>query len=250
MGTFHLSNLRRNKVYQFQYPCGEEKTYCAPLVGTFPRGLFLLEVYGAEGGTSENKDLQNAHGGTGGYSRGIIYISNPIQAFLTIGARGVNADETTKYSKITFGGGGSCRQSFDRSDPASSGGGASDIRFIENDLYHRVIVAGGGGGSAFYMGKYRQGGSGGGFEGGTSLVTTGPVADDNFAGKGATQENGASFGFGGNATEWDGCGGGGGWVSFSLMKHKALQVKLIWHYLPFFICILHQQTYLTTMVMD
>ncbi|EAY00238.1 hypothetical protein TVAG_449740 [Trichomonas vaginalis G3] len=93
----------------------------------------------------------------------------------------------------------------------NGGGGATDIRIGNDDLYSRVIVAGGGGsGGVILNGKMNIGGPGGGITG---------VSVDLFSLNGGTQDSGGycsyqshsgSFGYGGN-NSFQGGGAGGGW---------------------------------------
>ncbi|EAY08790.1 hypothetical protein TVAG_188770 [Trichomonas vaginalis G3] len=71
-----------------------------------------------------------------------------------------------------YGGGGSAFSFYDTnlSYGSGSGGGQTAVKFLSNDLWHRVIVAGAGGGSDnyYYIDAYNtnddgSGGSGGGF---------------------------------------------------------------------------------------
>ena len=109
---------------------------------TLPRGKYLFEVWGAQGG---------AGGGHGGYSRGVITLENKTKAYVYVGGEGSSADSTTGTSYN--GGGAPTPQSL-----AGGGGGATDIRLGTDNLFSRIIVAGGGGGA--YVGC--TGGVGGG----------------------------------------------------------------------------------------
>ena len=108
---------------------------------------------------------------------------------------------------------------------AGSGGGATDIRFEVNDLFHRVIVAGGGGGTDNFMGTLNgdddgSGGAGGGLN--SQGYSIDGIIDKIHI---ATQVSGFSFGYGESAQKEkslnengtvgenasDRGGGGGGW---------------------------------------
>ncbi|EAX99874.1 hypothetical protein TVAG_425110 [Trichomonas vaginalis G3] len=78
-----------------------------------------------------------SRGGAGGYISGIVKIESEIIAYATIGGRGVYDSP----NKGGYGGGGNSINS------AGSGGGQTAVKFINNDLWHRVIVGGAGGGS-------------------------------------------------------------------------------------------------------
>ena len=96
-----------------------------------------------------------------------------------------------------------------------SGGGATDIRVIHDNLHTRIIVAGRAGGSGHFplqKNEYNIGGGGDSgikgsdyglyhLGGGPGTQTSGGASQFNLVG---------TFGFGGNRTEVDGCGGGVG----------------------------------------
>ena len=104
----------------------------------FPKGKYLIELYGASGGCQ--------YGGKGGYTRGIMLLSKTKMLYLYIGGQGIAGNETSDTClKGGFNGGGDAcsvkRQ--------CSGGGATDIRLTENSDYNeRIIISGGGGGAA------------------------------------------------------------------------------------------------------
>ena len=207
--SFH--NASKGVVYTFDYPCQENKESCYPYSGFLPKGIFQFEVYGAEGGRAYHLETnESSNGGFGGYSTGIL--SNPFKTkiYIRVGAMGVTSNSSFNDPTTTvFNGGGFGRNSKDQHYNASSGGGASDIRISVDDIYHRVIVAGGGGGTGYYN-MSQKGGNGGGDigENGEDSIYNG---NPDHAGIGANQTNGFSFGDGENRTNYDGCGGGGGW---------------------------------------
>ena len=194
--------------YFLPYPC-EDHTTCYPYVSLLPPGVYNLEVWGAQGGSYNEVNV----GGKGGYSRGLLKLNSQTRAYFYVGASGQATTEKLVNSSLSFNGGGNGRSS--AQDHASSGGGASDIRLVGDSLYHRVIVAGGGGGAGEY-GSSCFGGAGGGKEG-TDGMACYPKAVKGTKGTqteaGITKSSGinGTFGYGGNKTTWDGCGGGGGW---------------------------------------
>lgn len=126
-----------------------------PYSGTYknialPKGTYKLECWGAQGGGNFS-----SLGGNGGYSIGVITLSNQQNIYLYTGGAGGNAI-------AGFNGGGSVPSS---SYISGGGGGASDIRIGSNSLYARVIVAGGGGGGESEVAGY-YGGAGGAVSGG------------------------------------------------------------------------------------
>ena len=203
--SFNFRNASKGSIFSFSYPCNENKCECYPLVGKFPPGIYLLELYGAEGGK-----INEYHGGKGGYSKGVLTIEQYTDAYLYIGAQGETTseyvdDETCK----SFGGGGFGKRK--EGGYATGGGGATDIRLFNDDLYHRVIVAGGGGGAGNYLNEYRNGGDGGGLVGGSASMFE-HANKITYAGFGGGQTgNEEYFGKGGDYIPSDGSGGGGGW---------------------------------------
>ena len=150
-----LNIKKRRTTYFLEYPC---ETYyeCYPIVSRLPRGSYLLEVWGAQGGNSYEYE-----GGKGGYSSGVLTIQESTNAFFYIGAQGgiANTNESTQFA---FNGGGIGKSSINNN--ATAGGGGTDIRINHDTVYHRVIVAGGGGGSSKFFDTC-LGGNGGGVEG-------------------------------------------------------------------------------------
>lgn len=187
-----------------------------PVSVTLNPGRYKLEVWGAQGGYRSNE----TYAGKGGYSTGILTLTEQTNLFVRVGGSGNTGG---KYGG--FNGGGK-RSSY------PGGGGASDIRIGTDDVNHRVIVAGGGGsdGGAAKPGRY-----GGGLSGG-DVGSSGSANGYGTAGYGGTQtgnSGGASwiaqepstatttdadaksgFGFGGNGIKKNngfGGAGGGGW---------------------------------------
>lgn len=199
---------------------------------TIPKtGLYVLEVWGAQGGIGGNaSNVQNIPGGMGGYSNGTVSLNKGEKIYVCVGGQG-NSAKGTQTAEGGFNGGGSIPINTTSSSSSSyhgSGGGATDIRIGSNALYSRIIVAGGGGGSggAGNAGYAMPGAYGGGATGGKSADTNGRTS-----GYGGTQtvggiygcyETGVGcgtsgiFGIGGtpginSSNSWSSGGGGGGW---------------------------------------
>jgi hypothetical protein len=121
---------------------------CKELSDSFEAGKYLLEVYGASGGT---------YGGKGGYSKGILTLSSLTTLFIFLGGEG--QCKPGQGSKVEVAGGcngGGTGQTLTSSDSnwyTCSGGGGTDIRIESTSLDKRVIVAGGGGGG-YYSSDY------------------------------------------------------------------------------------------------
>lgn len=190
---------------------GGSQTFTAPV-----SGIYKLEVWGAQGGSSNSNDI----GGKGGYSTGNVDLSKDDTLVINIGGQG-NTPETGNGG---YNGGGNGGQG---STLGAGGGGATDIRFRGTSLSHRIIVAGGGGGSGSYNNStYKStGGAGGGKYGanGSSYATSynGSGASDTAGGAIATYNTSVTvaptigtLGVGGNggvANDFGGGGGGGGY---------------------------------------
>ena len=200
--------INRN-TYILKYPCSS-KTDCSSIESTLPAGQYLLETWGAQGGS-----MEKYQGGRGGYSRGILNLRSNTKAFFYIGAEGVTVYSETTFTGFAFNGGGIGRSDRSNAKSATSGGGGTDIRLVEDSVYNRVIVSGGGGGSSkAYNGC--EGGNGGGTSGSigtkcSSNATLGGPGTQTQGGYKSGHGTGGSFWSGGNRTDWDGCGGGGGW---------------------------------------
>ena len=210
--------LNTSDSYTFNYPCSSP-IQCSPIKLRFPPGKFRIECWGAQGGTPDNVE-----GGKGGYASGEIELFKYVNAFLYIGAQGYNCNQYEEdkgcISQKTFNGGGQGKSLYDQSGfrKSTSGGGGTDIRFLKDSLYNRVIVAGGGGGSGSFKASL-YGGAGGGEKGKDGIKSS--ISENFVQGTGATQtypgysagfdqKGKGDFGIGGNG-ESDGCGGGGGW---------------------------------------
>ena len=188
---------------------------------SLPRGQYIIECWGAQGGYRSSSD----YGGKGGYSVGTLTLTQSTDLYIYVGGAG-NSSTTrlSNNSSIYEGGfnGGGHRYDY------KGGGGATDVRIGKDSLYARVIVAGGGGsdGATNKKGMY-----GGGLEGGSTTESCGA------GGYGGTQTGNtwltttrstnasydtascyAGFGFGGNgnyASSGYGGAGGGGWYGGS-----------------------------------
>lgn len=187
-----------------------------PVAVTLNPGRYKLEVWGAQGGYRSNE----AYAGKGGYSTGILTLTERTNLFVRVGGSG-----NTGGKDGGFNGGGK-RSSY------PGGGGGSDIRIGTDDVNHRVIVAGGGGsdGGATKPGRYGGGLTGGdvgasGSANGYGTAGYGGTQTGNSGGAGwiaqepatsttADSDAKSGFGFGGNGINKSsgfGGAGGGGW---------------------------------------
>jgi hypothetical protein len=202
--------LRNGSVYLIKFPCANGSS-CTFYETVLPKGCFLLELWGAQGGNTNAGGV----GGKGGYSRGILNLTIGTRAFIHIGGQPANTPGNSGgYVKIYggFNGGGGSNSNSN----CNSGGGGTDIRLKENTFYNRVIVAGGGGGGESYFSGYARypAGAGGGVEGQASVY--GPSTNGGKQQKGGEGGYGTqgSFGLGGNHGSCS-AGGGGGWFGGS-----------------------------------
>ena len=201
------------------YPCSST-TFCDPIEAYAKPGVYLFEVWGAQGGKGCHSDGQTMDGAKGGHASAMFRIVSRTKIYLNIGGKGTDA-EPGRMDKAVGGNNGGGDGGFDGSrihGTAGGGGGGTDIRLESNKLSSRIIVAGGGGGSIYYG----KGGAGGG-EKGIDAVNY----QNGVGGKGGDQEKGGSSsldrgstagteGIGGNGSNTngtfssDGGGGGGG----------------------------------------
>lgn len=127
---------------------------------TLPSGLYNLQVWGAQGGSSvayssgSKFSLSAKAGGRGGYSEGILRLTSDTTLYVFVGGRGSDGSESS--NKI-----GNNHYYWS----AANGGDATDIRLVNSynsnaAMLSRFIVAGGGGGGA--QGVYLVPGDGSG----------------------------------------------------------------------------------------
>lgn len=205
---------------------------------TLTPGRYKLECWGAQGGNGT--DYPNTNG-KGGYSVGVLTLSQTLNIFIYAGGAGIATPSASEWT-ITNGGfnGGGWTRSYNKS--VGSGGGGSDIRIGQDSLYARVIVAGGGGGSGNGRGASGHGGgyNGIGYVAGTGSVSINNNGYNNVIGNYATQTTGGdcivyqsdeqnnskagTFGIGAcfysnNSSNTASGGGGGGWYGGGATNH-------------------------------
>ena len=185
-----------NYTTNFTYT-GECTTYIAK-----SDGYYNLEVWGAQGGNYNTTYV----GGLGGYSKGIVHLTKGTTLYVCVGGQPQTVTTASVAVPGGFNGGGN---GFNRAYSGTytygqAGGGATDIRIGQNNLYARVIVAGGGSGSNNRTSGYAGGG------------TSGVTGQSGYAGTQTSAGSGGSFGQGGSATtsgsnyRYGASGGGGG----------------------------------------
>ncbi|MBQ8035595.1 MAG: hypothetical protein IJ268_01255 [Proteobacteria bacterium] len=185
-----------------------------------PAGKYKLEVWGAKGGDGSGV------GGLGGYSTGTLTLTQSSNLYIYVGGQGSGQTGNQSGQNLNPGGFNGGGENYNTSGQGASGGGATDIRIAQDNLYSRVIVAAGGGGGAWN-------GAIGGAAGGTTGINGGYTSGwATWAyGLGGTQTAGGSYtgqvysgysphittagsiGQGGSGNGWShgGGGGGGGW---------------------------------------
>ena len=248
---------RTEKVYNgptewtFDYTGGEQ-IFTAPTTG-----IYKLEVWGAQGGVNDNTlDGKKYIGGYGGYSSGVINLSNKKEIFINVGDQGKISQGYGTSAVGSYNGGGDgfyvANSGCASNGFSSSGGGATHIALssgvlsnLENNITDILIVAGGGGG-AHYCNTWNGGfgGHGGGYTGGTSYNNLSDSSTNGY-GTGGTQTSGgltlpqnqisAVFGksvegsstggggfYGGGNSDSGGAGGGSGYIGNSELSEKAM----------------------------
>lgn len=173
------------------------------------RGMYKLEVWGAQGGVYSNSIVNS-----GGYASGIITLQSDTQVFVYTGGQpdSVISGQEGTITPGGFNGGGASKISsyLGVYTYGQGGGGGTDIRINKDSLYNRVIVAGGGAGASDDEPSYSL--YGGGDTGGNGFYEYGgsQVAGGEYDTKG-------TFGEGADALpssynyKYIASGGGGGW---------------------------------------
>ena len=208
---WHVFDTSAN-VYHYT---GSVQTFTAPATG-----YYLVEVWGAQGGSSLADGLLMGTGARGGYSKGNVYLNAGQTLYISVGGQGA----TPKTGTIPAGGwNGGGKGMHDHSDDevGGAGGGATSItKTLVGDgqlknyasYQHQVVIVAGGGAGSIWQ-STTGGGVGGGLNGGLGTGSAGVSA--------ATQTSGYAFGQGEDGywdSSWganqaaDGMsGGGGGW---------------------------------------
>ena len=207
---------KNGDVFSFPYPCFSHQN-CSPFSILLRPGVYFVELWGAQGG---NRTDRNIPGGKGGFVSGFLGIRKRTKLFLFVGASGIE-----KSNESVFGGGGKGSAS-----PGGSGGGATDLRFSENDFSSRIMVAAGGAGSTFVRINLPGGDAGGisGFDG-VNVVNSTEIALPGCGGKQnesySSSCNSGAFGYGNDSNPNYGTGGGGGYYGGGGGDDKYLTVS-------------------------
>ena len=235
----------------FKYPC--PNTYeCTEYNFTLPPGRYKFEAYGGSAGSHDGRvptaiepdrkscmsqDIVDIYKGNticqltsssstnlpgaGGYMSGIITLKRRTKVFAAVAGKGEYSNQIAPRGG--YNGGGNAKK---YSTGSAAGGGATDIRFEKNDVFHRVLVAGGGGGTDDNQGA----GGCGGYEDAQGFW----IASTYYSNPVASQLYGFSFGQGESAGPKtshtnstsnnhvnDIAGAGGGWFGGFCSRHDA-----------------------------
>lgn len=187
---------------------------------TLEPGTYKLEVWGAEGGTTDH--YANT-AGKGGYSVGLLTLKSTTKLHIHVG-------ECPKNKNGGWNGGGPGGENDLNESPG--GGGSTDISLYgeeegskdwnnKDHMYSRIIVAGAGGGSGHNDNPRLYGGFGGGLCGQNS--GRGPADNEGTqtrAGTSTWNSKLQGFGVGGTRATFVSSGGGGGWYGGGASKAK------------------------------
>lgn len=142
------------------FPVGDVKNFA--YTGSYqevelPAGQYKLQCWGAQGGSNaaaSSYSITAKAGGKGGYSEGIITLTQKTTVRVYVGGQGSSSaggfnggGSTTGSSSYSTGTSGQAGYVYGTSR-MGGGGGATDIRLSDGALLSRIIVAGGGSGGA------------------------------------------------------------------------------------------------------
>ena len=97
-------------------------------------GKYLLECWGAQGGTSSADGERGGEGGKGAYVSGEFKIDSKRTFFIFVGGKGCDGSPigfTTAKGGFNGGGNGGMDTGPSSDDGAAGGGGATDVRLID-----------------------------------------------------------------------------------------------------------------------
>ena len=207
-------------------------------------GTYMLEVWGAQGGTGMTNGVSKYAGGYGSYSNGKVLLSSGTNLYVYVGGKGEDATDSQNGAAGGYNGGGTGGDDKDYTssggnEPGAGGGGATHIATVSGELSSLspttdidkiLIVAGGGGGGAFYA----VGGHAGGIKGtyGNSSSTVVGTQTSGYAfglgGNAVANKKGSGgggagyYGGGGGAADGNGGGGGSGYIGNDILFNKSM----------------------------
>ena len=200
---------------------------------TLQAGYYKIQCWGAQGGSNEagtwnNQSLSSQNGGKGGYSEGILHLTQATTLYVFVGGQPAQLSSSSTNGGWNGGGGGTgtCSKTGNSGgySKIGGGGGATDVALVTStmeyssyrtnrssaSLLSRFIVAGGGSGgaagAATRISRYYTGSTTGFAGGGTSGL-------GNLPGTQSSAGTDGGFGYGANhqtaITVGAPCGGGG-----------------------------------------
>jgi hypothetical protein len=223
----------KNQEFNFSYTGGEQ-TFTPEC-----SGYYKLETWGAQGGTANTS--YPSTGGYGGYAIGIVSLTSSDTLYINVGGAGSpNNNSNTSGATGGYNGGGNSgyvNTSIYGEIWSASGGGATHIAKASGLLKNlssnkaSILIASGGGAGGFChnnlsVHSWGEGGSGGGYIGGTGTTygsgyTVGQGGTQSAAGyTSASASYPGGFGFGGygvggNSASYYFSGGGSGYYGGS-----------------------------------
>ncbi len=143
MGTIY--NERTDGKYTFDYT-GSEQVWSVPV-----NGYYLIEAWGASGGSSTNSGVTNV-GGYGGYSQGVVKLTSNQTLYVNVGGEGVSGTTSTAGNGGYNGGGNGTKGTYSNVIRAGGGGGGAThvaltsgtLSTLSGSVSKILIVAGGG----------------------------------------------------------------------------------------------------------
>lgn len=156
----YSSGLSAGTIFDFDYTGNVQKI-------TLPKGRYKLQCWGAQGGNSAGSSA--AIGSKGGYSEGILNLTEKTTLYVFVGGAGLRGSSTSLVNGGWNGGGASVGYSAYNSGDTNGysypacGGGATDISTVTSSMSYssgrtnrssasllaRFIVAGGGAGGSY-----------------------------------------------------------------------------------------------------
>lgn len=158
------SNPQNSTIMNFTYTGSVQTTTLVP-------GEYKFECWGASGGDAANATYNGGTGGKGGYSFGILKVSNTSKYYIIVGGQGqsYNTSLSKSYAGAGgFGGGGAGGAAWMSGNVSGGSGGGGLSGIFKSATYNgnEIIIAGSGGGGGGYYGgsgggQYGQGAGGG-----------------------------------------------------------------------------------------
>lgn len=137
------SNPQNSTIMNFTYTGSVQTTTLVP-------GEYKFECWGASGGDAANATYNGGTGGKGGYSFGILKVSNTSKYYIIVGGQGqsYNTSLSKSYAGAgDFGGGGAGGAAWMSGNVSGGSGGGGLSGIFKSATYNgnEIIIAGGGG---------------------------------------------------------------------------------------------------------